>query len=122
MFYYVPNRRSENGAWNKNFVIGILFCEQQYYQDSVRIEAAFRSLLHRADTSQKSDSYELVVCHGNVIRYFMCRALQLPPEAWLRMSLHHCSVTLLTIRPNGRVHLRAFGDCGHLPPHQLTTS
>eukprot|EP00558_Chaetoceros_sp_UNC1202_P007063 CAMPEP_0197243728 /NCGR_PEP_ID=MMETSP1429-20130617/9082_1 /TAXON_ID=49237 /ORGANISM="Chaetoceros sp., Strain UNC1202" /LENGTH=392 /DNA_ID=CAMNT_0042703993 /DNA_START=183 /DNA_END=1358 /DNA_ORIENTATION=- len=26
--------------------------------------------------------FEIIVCHANVIRYFLCRALQIPPEAW----------------------------------------
>ena len=45
-----------------------------------RIEAAFRKYFHRAESSQKEDSYEIIVCHANVIRYFVCRALQFPPE------------------------------------------
>ncbi|XP_055339703.1 serine/threonine-protein phosphatase PGAM5, mitochondrial-like isoform X2 [Paramacrobiotus metropolitanus] len=94
----------------------------QYFEDGARIEAAFRRFIHRADPDQEKDSYEIIVCHANVIRYFVCRALQLPPEAWLRMSLHHSSITWLTIRPNGRVSLRTFGDSGHIPPNQLTTS
>lgn len=95
---------------------------QQYYQDSARIEASFRQVFHRADVDQKEDTYEIVVCHANVIRFFVCRALQLPPEAWLRMSLHHCSLTAISIRPSGRVVLRALGDCGHMAPVHLTTS
>jgi serine/threonine-protein phosphatase PGAM5 len=94
----------------------------QYFEDGARIEAAFRRFIHRADPDQEKDSYEIIVCHANVIRYFVCRALQLPPEAWLRMSLHHSSITWLTIRPNGLVSLRTLGDSGHIPPHQLTTS
>ncbi|OQV14371.1 Serine/threonine-protein phosphatase PGAM5, mitochondrial [Hypsibius exemplaris] len=123
----------------------------QFFEDGARIEAAFRKFIHRADPDQEKDSYEIIVCHANVIRYFVCRALQLPPEAWLRMSLHHARyntvivvlilysatvnrspnareflyfefVTWVTIRPNGRVSLRTFGDSGHIPPHQLTTS
>ena len=58
--------------------------EKDYYVDGSRIEAAFRKYFHRASPDQSKDSYELVVCHANVIRYFVCRALQLPPEAWLR--------------------------------------
>jgi len=39
----------------------------------VRIEAAFRRFVHRADPTQKEDSYEIYVCHANVIRYFVIR-------------------------------------------------
>jgi len=50
----------------------------------------------------------------------VCRALQLPPEAWLRLSLHHGSVTTLTIRPNGHVILRTLGDAGYMPRDTVT--
>jgi len=94
-----------------------------YYQtDGIRIEAAFRKYFHRADKEQQEDSYEIIVCHANVIRYFVCRALQFPPEAWLRLSLRHASLTWLVIRPDGRVHCRALGEAGHFPPEKLTTT
>lgn len=62
-----------------------------------------------------------MVCHANVIRYFICRALQLPPEAWLRISLHHASITWISIYPSGRVILRMLGDCGHMPKKMMST-
>ncbi|XP_069136129.1 serine/threonine-protein phosphatase PGAM5, mitochondrial-like isoform X2 [Argopecten irradians] len=63
--------------------------KEQFLQDGARIEAAYKNLFHRADASQEIDSHEIVVCHANVIRYFVCRALQFPPEGWLRISLNH---------------------------------
>ncbi|KAI3372287.1 hypothetical protein L3Q82_022802 [Scortum barcoo] len=92
----------------------------QYHEDGARIEAAFRRYIHRADPKQKEDSYEIIVCHANVIRYFVCRALQFPPEGWLRMGLNNGSITWLTIRPSGRVALRTMGDAGFMPPDKLT--
>ncbi|XP_067862236.1 serine/threonine-protein phosphatase PGAM5, mitochondrial isoform X2 [Heptranchias perlo] len=94
--------------------------EAMYHEDGARIEAAFRRYIHRADLKQQNDSYEIIVCHANVIRYFVCRALQFPPEGWLRMCLNNGSITWLTIRPNGRVALRTLGDTGFMPPDKLT--
>lgn len=88
--------------------------EKAYYKDGPRIEAAFRKYFHRASSSDEKDSYTIMVCHANVIRYFICRALQFPSEGWLRMSLNHASITMLSIYPNGRVTLRAVGDTGHM--------
>ena len=102
--------------------VGHWHAESNYYSEGSRIEAAFRKYFHRADPEQKEDSYELVVCHANVIRYFVCRALQVAPEAWLRFSLKHASITWVTITPNGRVHLFCVGDAGHFKPEMLTTS
>ncbi|XP_053203001.1 serine/threonine-protein phosphatase PGAM5, mitochondrial-like [Panonychus citri] len=92
------------------------------FTDGPRIEAAFRRYFYRATPDQKVDSYEIFVCHANVIRYFVCRALQLPPEAWLRFSLHNCSLTWIAIRPSGRVTVYTVGDCGFIPQGKLTTT
>jgi len=102
-----------NRSWNP---------EDKFYGDGMRIEAAFRKYFHRAEPEQDKDSYEIIVCHSNVIRYFVCRALQLPPEAWLRISLKHASVTAISIRPNGKVSVRGMGEAGHLPVDKLTTT
>jgi len=90
------------------------------YTEGSRIEAAFRKYIHRASVKQKADSYELVVCHANVIRYFICRALQFPPEGWLRIALGNCSITWIVIRPNGNVAVRCVGDVGHLTPDKVS--
>jgi len=89
--------------------------EASYWEESARIEAGFRKFIHRAEEDQKEESHEVVVCHANVIRYFVCRALQLPPEAWLRISLRHGSVTWIRISPKGTVSLRSLGDSGFMP-------
>nr|XP_033812513.1 serine/threonine-protein phosphatase PGAM5, mitochondrial isoform X2 [Geotrypetes seraphini] len=94
--------------------------EAVYYEDGARIEAAFRRYVHRANATQEEDSYEIFICHANVIRYIICRALQFPPEGWLRMSLNNGSISHLVIRPNGRVALRALGDTGFMPPDKIT--
>ncbi|XP_008548399.1 serine/threonine-protein phosphatase PGAM5, mitochondrial [Microplitis demolitor] len=96
--------------------------DKNYFTDSPRIEAAFRKYFHRDRPKQESDSYTIIVGHSNVIRYFVCRALQFPPEAWLRLSLKHASITWVSIHPSGRVTLRGFGDAGHMLPEYLTSS
>lgn len=92
------------------------------FQDGPRIEAAFRKYFHRARADQEKDSYDVIVCHGNVIRYFVCRALQFPADAWLRFSIIHGSITWLCVYPSGRVTLRTYSDAGHMPVEALTTS
>lgn len=43
-------------------------------------------------------------------------------QAWLRMSLSHCSTTVIRISPRGTVSLRELGNTHYLPPHLITTS
>lgn len=85
-------------------------------RDNARIEAAFTKYIHRAPPNQTKDSYSLLVCHSNVIRYFVCKALQFPPEGWARMILDNGSITWLSIMPDGHVILRCLGDTGHMKP------
>ena len=99
-----------------------------YWEDSARIELAFRRYFHRqsstdqvASKGPKSDvSFEIIVCHCNVIRYFVLRALQLPPEAWLRFGGYNTGITEVTIHSDGTVTLESFGDTGHLPLEMTT--
>eukprot|EP00088_Acartia_fossae_P069274 TRINITY_DN899_c0_g1_i10.p1 TRINITY_DN899_c0_g1~~TRINITY_DN899_c0_g1_i10.p1 ORF type:complete len:268 (-),score=48.12 TRINITY_DN899_c0_g1_i10:61-864(-) len=108
-----PIETEPRGSWYPDY---------EYYVDGARIEAAFRKYFHRAESAQTEDSYEIVVCHANVIRYFLCRALQLPPEAWLRFSLRHASITWLVIRPDGEVNCRGIGESGHFPVDKLSVT
>lgn len=94
--------------------------ELSAFTEGPRIESAFRKFVHRANVTQKEDSVELFVCHANVIRYIICRTLQFPPEAWLRMSLKHGSITWITIFPSGHVSLKCIGESGHMLPEQLS--
>jgi serine/threonine-protein phosphatase PGAM5 len=91
-----------------------------------RIEEAFQKYIagrgEDTDDTSQDHSFKVLVCHGNVIRYFFCRALQLPPEAWLRMSTYNCSITYLVIYPSGRVSARMMGDTGHIPYEDTTFS
>jgi hypothetical protein len=48
------------------------------------------------------------------------RALQLPPEAWLRLGGYNSSITHLQIRGSGSVSLVSFGDHGHLSLDETT--
>lgn len=63
---------------------------------------------------------ELLVAHGNVIRYLVTRALGVDPTAWLEMSIGHASLTVIRVEPDGRFKVLAVGDVGHLPPSMVS--
>ncbi|SCU72780.1 Serine/threonine-protein phosphatase PGAM5, mitochondrial, putative [Trypanosoma equiperdum] len=89
------------------------------HSDMLAVEEVFKKYFHRP--LKDESSVEVIVGHANVIRYLVCRALQLPPEAWLRISLPHCSITSLVIGANGHVSLSSLGSAGHLPVDMVTT-
>lgn len=63
---------------------------------------------------------ELLVCHGNVIRYMVMRALGVDAAAWLEMSVGHASITRIRIEADGSFKVISVGDVGHLPPNLLS--
>jgi serine/threonine-protein phosphatase PGAM5 len=65
--------------------------------------------------SPERDSTEVLVCHGNVIRWLVCRAMGADPKLWLSMSPANCSLTVIQVRANGTYKITAMGDRGHLP-------
>ena len=93
---------------------------EEFRKDGIRVEAAFLRYFHRPDEDTDSCHTTVLVCHGNVIRYCVMRALQLPPEAWLRTAVYNGSITALEVRDDGRVSLRGMGDVGFLNPKEIT--
>jgi serine/threonine-protein phosphatase PGAM5 len=79
---------------------------------ATRLDAVFARYFR---ASPARDSTEVLVCHGNVIRWLVTRAMGADPKLWLTMSLANCSLTVIEVKPNGGCRLTAVGDRGHLP-------
>ncbi len=82
-----------------------------------RLEAAFKKLFV---PSPAGDRHDIIVCHGNVIRYFVTRVLGVDPSSWINMSIYNCSLTVVRIYPNRRMKLVSYNDIGHIPPNMQT--
>ena len=83
-----------------------------------KLEGAWRRIFRTA--SGDADEFDIVVCHGNVIRWFVTRVLGVDPHAWLGMSIANCSLTVVQVRADGSTKLIAFADSGHIP-YEMTT-
>ena len=70
----------------------------------------------------KASRTDLVVCHGNIIRYFVCRALGVPVKSWVKMQSLHCGISEVSVLPNGETRLASYNDTGHLPRELRTMS
>jgi serine/threonine-protein phosphatase PGAM5 len=66
------------------------------------------------------DQTDLLVCHGDVIRYLVTRALGVDTRAWLEMSVGNASITEIRVEADGSFKVIAVGDVGHLPPNLHT--
>jgi serine/threonine-protein phosphatase PGAM5 len=88
----------------------------QVARDRVRVTKAATKLFRPSRATQT----ELVVCHGNIIRYLFCLSLGVKPETWIRLHSHHCGLSEIVVFPNGQLRGVRYNDLGHLP-HGLRT-
>lgn len=84
---------------------------------AAKLDALFARRFVPAEGNERR---EIFVCHGNVIRYLVTRALGVDPEAWLEMSVGHASLTQIRVEADGRFKVISVGDVGHLPPNLQT--
>jgi len=90
------------------------YTEEEMIACRDKLDAAFAEFFV---PSSGDDRHDIVVCHGNVIRYFVTRILNVDTLAWLGMSVGNCSLTIVRINPDGTMKLLSVGDVGHLPPN-----
>jgi len=68
------------------------------------------------------DRNDILVCHGNLMRYFVLRALMAPPEIWCNMDIYNCGITEILVQADGQAMLLSHNDSGHLPDEMKTLS
>lgn len=102
-------------SWGKEFFAEMPpeVLERHTRQARLAYEKFFRSWLG-------VECNQVMVSSGNLIRYLALRALGAPPELWTNADIVHCSLTIVTIDPDGRTMLAAFNDTGHLPGGMVT--
>lgn len=81
--------------------------------DGARADAAFDRFFK--PNRGRKDIHELIVCHGNLIRYWMCKATQNSPRNWRYYDHNNCGLSLVQIYPDGVCQVMALNDTGHLP-------
>lgn len=94
--------------------------DEDFEKDNLRVAAGFASHLHRPDADKDASYTTLLVCHGNVIRYFLLRAMQVDPSGWSRLAVYNASITRIDIYSDGGISVKGVGEVGHLPPDLVT--
>ena len=82
-----------------------------------QLDQAFAEFFTAAKGARRND---ILVAHGNVIRYLVVKALKVDPRAWLGMSVAHASLTVIQVQPDGSHEVLAVGDSGHIPSPLLS--
>ncbi len=74
--------------------------------------AAFSSFLRPA---RGRDKHEIIVSHGNLIRFLVSRLLADSGNNWTRLGTDNCGISEVVIKSDGRIVLVTYNDVGHLP-------
>jgi serine/threonine-protein phosphatase PGAM5 len=82
-----------------------------------QLDQAFAEFFTVAKGARRND---ILVAHGNVIRYLVLKALQVDARSWLGMSVAHASLTIIQVQPDGSMKVLAVGDNGHIPSPLLS--
>ena len=68
------------------------------------------------------DTFDVLVCHGNIIRWTFLRALDADTKFWAKLDIGNASLTIIAIRADGTVRPVMYSDVGHLPVAKQTWS
>ncbi len=82
------------------------------------LEKAFKDFF--IPSTDENDRNDIIVCHGNVIRYFVTKVLKVNTMSWLQMTISNCSITIVRIKSDGTMKLVSFNDVGHIPTNLQT--
>jgi serine/threonine-protein phosphatase PGAM5 len=86
--------------------------------DSVRAVAWQRYFVPTPD----HDTYDVLVCHGNVIRWTLMRALAADTKHWSDQDIGNASLSIIAVRPDGSIRLAMYSDVGHVPVEKQSWS
>lgn len=90
-------------------------------EENAQCDACLQAAWNKyARPSPDGDAYDLLVCHGNVIRWFAAKALGLEITRWYAMDIANASLTVIAIRGDGSTRLAVFSDAGHIPVAKQT--
>lgn len=86
--------------------------EKKLLRHKRQADRAYRDIF----TFSKVNRSELVVCHGNIIRYFLCKALGVDTDAWRRLDIQQCGITVIQLNSKKRsISIISHNDVGHIP-------
>ena len=86
--------------------------------DKAQADRAFRKYF----TRPHKNSTEVLVCHGNIIRYLICKALGVDTINWAKFDIQQCGISIVEIDTESDHKFKVLGhnDIGHIPYPQRT--
>ncbi len=64
-------------------------------RDRVRMDRVYRHFFRPAP----KPTIDVLVCHGGISRFLVCRALNAPLDSWANIEFNNCGVTRIVVEP-----------------------
>jgi probable phosphoglycerate mutase len=77
--------------------------------------AAARDRFLTPPAAGDADRVDLLVSHGNLIRWLVTTVIGAEDGAWFQLVDYHCAISTIALRAKRPPALIAFNDTGHLP-------
>lgn len=85
---------------------------KKFNKDKKQLDDAFKLFFDHVKYKNKT---VLLVCHGNVIRYLVCKALGIDSNKWTNMDIQQCGLTIIEFnRKKNELELISHNDIGHI--------
>lgn len=89
------------------------------HEDKKRADTAFETFFVPPEHDNEEIS-EALVCHGNILRYLTCKALDINIDTWAKLNINHCGITSISIDSEKRMRLLTHNETRHIPIGLLT--
>lgn len=72
-------------------------------------------------TFSKTKRTVLLVCHGNIIRYLVCKSLGIDTDSWTKFDIKQCGITIVELNSkDNSIKVIGHNDVGHIPIEMQT--
>ena len=83
-------------------------------EDLKRSEKAFE-IFFKPPLKDEQSFNDIIVCHGNIIRFFMCKLLAIDIDNWIKFRMNHCGISCVTIEDTGAMKIVSHNETKHMP-------
>lgn len=84
-----------------------------------RFEKAYATYFYSPSTLE-DDTIDILVCHGNIIRFFLCKVLGIHIDNWVKFDVNNGGISCVTIKDNGMMQILHMNESKHIPLNKQT--
>ncbi len=92
------------------------YTEAEMLKDKKQAERAFKKYFSKKFQKENMGKTFLLICHGNIIRYLVCKNLNIDPATWTMMDIQQCGITIVEyMEYKKKLILISHNETGHIP-------